>query len=172
MNDTIEINRKNVETIDGCCPVFDITRWEEKNFHWEKKRFIRTSIPTFFHIPLPSMIAKGVKKMMEQVEGWDALDEDLRDTLLLFHDPHAFKTELLLSVTREVPGADNIELSGTFMAKVYDGPFKAVPRFMKEMKSYVKSQEKEVKDYYVHYAYCPKCALKSGHNYMVFFAKI
>ena len=110
--------------------------------------------------------------MMEQVEGWDALDEDLRDTLLLFHDPHAFKTELLLSVTREVPGADNIELSGTFMAKVYDGPFKAVPRFMKEMKSYVKSQEKEVKDYYVHYAYCPKCALKSGHNYMVFFAKI
>jgi len=26
------------------------------------------------------------------------------------------------------------------------------------------------KDYYVHYAYCPRCAEKFGHNYMSIFA--
>lgn len=28
------------------------------------------------------------------------------------------------------------------------------------------------KKYYVHYAYCPKCEKKFGHNYMILFAEV
>lgn len=40
------------------------------------------------------------------------------------------------------------------------------------MDSYLSEQNKKAANYYVHYAYCPKCAEKAGHNYMVLFAEV
>lgn len=48
----------------------------------------------------------------------------------------------------------------------------AVPKFIKQMNGYLAAQGKKAKDYYIHYAYCPKCAKKYGDNYMILFAKI
>ena len=58
------------------------------------------------------------------------------------------------------------------MTRVFDGPYNAIPRFIKEMDEYLKESGKAAKDYYVHYAYCPKCAKEQGHNYMVLFALV
>ncbi len=60
-------------------------------------------------------------------------------------------------------------ISGKFISKVYDGPYNAVQKFVKDMEEFL---EKKAKDYYMHYAYCPKCAKKFGHNYAVLFAEI
>ena len=160
------------QVIKECCPTFNPEKWDEKTFNWDHKKFIKASVPTLFHIPLPPMIGKKVTQMMKLAEDSNKLSDDKEEILLLFKDPSAFTSELYLSVTDTVTDAENISLSGTFMSKVFDGAFSAVPKFIKQMDSYLVHQPKKAIDYYVHYAYCPKCAKKAGHNYMVLFAQL
>ena len=155
-----------------CCPDFRPEKWDGKTFNWDKKPFIRATIPTFFHIPFPPMIGKKIVKMWKMAEESGKTESDKLDILCLFCDPHPFKSEIYLSVTGEVPGADNTSLSGTFMARVFDGPYNAIPKFIKEMNEYLGKQDKKAETYYVHYAYCPKCAKEKGKSYMVLFAKV
>jgi len=158
---------------EECCPKFNPEKWDEKAFNWENKHFIKDSIPLLFHFPIfPSMIGKRIMKMCKIAEKTKAAVSDKEDILVLFTDPHPFKSELYLSVTGHVPDANNVEISGTFMSKVFDGPYNAIPKFIKEMEPYLAKNKKKAKKYYVHYAYCPKCAKESGHNYIILFAEV
>jgi len=155
-----------------CCPKFHPEKWDGKTFNWDGKTFIKETVPTLFHIPFPPMIGRKVTKLMEIAEAADKILANKEDVLLLFADPTAFKSEIYLSVTGNVPNANNTTLSGTFMGKVFDGNYNAIPKFIKRMDAYLNKQNKQAKNYYVHYAYCPKCAKKAGHNYMVLFAEV
>jgi len=157
---------------DECCPKFNPKKWDEKTHNWKDKSFIKETIPTFFHIPFPPMIGKKITNMYNLALKVKAQPKDKQDWIVLFHDPTRFKSELFMSSTKEVPGANNVKISGTFISKVFDGPYNAVPKFMKEMDSYLEKKGKKAKDYYIHYAYCPKCAKKYKHNYALLFAEI
>ena len=84
--------------------------------------------------------------------------------MILFRDPSAFKSEIYYSVTKKVEGADNAMISGSFVACVFDGPYNDFPRFIKEMEKYLKERDQTAKDFYVHYACCPKSAKEKNHN--------
>ncbi len=155
-----------------CCPQFDPGKWDEKTLNWEEKAFIKETIPTFFHIPFPPMIGKKISRMWKMAEDSEKTLADKGDTLVLFADPTPFKSEIYLSVAGEVPGAENVRISGTFVSKVFDGPYNAIPKFVKKMEGYLKENNRKAKKYYVHYAYCPGCAKKYGHNHMVLFAEV
>lgn len=158
-----------------CCPEFNPGKWDKKTFNWDNIQFIKESIPTLFHTPFPPMIGKKIIKMMGLATKANKIDSKKDEVLVLFQDPSAFKSNIYISVTGEVPEANNVKISGTFMAKVYDGPYKAIPKFVKDMNSYLAKEGKKVPkndEYYIHYAYCPKCEKKYGHNYMIFFAKV
>lgn len=155
-----------------CCPEFHPEKWDEKTFQWDHKHFIKASIPTFFHIPFPPMIGNKVTKMMKLAEAAQKLADDKEDVLLLFTDPGAFRTELYLSVMDEVPDAENAMLTGTYFSRAFAGDYNAVPKFIRQMEDSLSKQQKKAKNYYVHYAYCPKCAKKAGHNYLVLFAEL
>ena len=155
-----------------CCPEFHPEKWSEKTFKWHEKRFIKTWLPTFFHIPYAPMIAKRIANLMELAEEAQALEENKEDILLLFTDPHPFKSEIYLSVNHHVQNANNTSLSGNFISKVFDGPYKAIPKFIMQLKDFLHLQEEKAKRFFVHYAYCPKCAEEFDHNYMVIFAEI
>ena len=155
-----------------CCPKFNPEKWDGKTHNWENKPFIKETMPTLFHIPLFSMISKKITKMCKLTEDANKSEANLEDILMLFRDPSAFKSEIYLSVAGAVPDANNTNISGTFISKVFSGPYRSVPKFIKEMNEYLKTQNKEAKDYYIHYAYCPKCAEKFGDNYMIIFAKV
>ena len=157
---------------DVCCPEFRSEKWDEKTFDWKEKHFIKSSVPALFHIPLKPMLKKQITQLMEQAEVSKRTQPELEETLLLFNDPHAFKSEVYLSVEDDIPSAQNTTLTGTFMTKVYDGAYRDIPKFFKKMNNFLADQGKRAKNYYVHYAYCPKCAKKYGHNYMVFFAEL
>ena len=154
-----------------CCPKFNPEKWDLKTYNWNNLPFIKESVPTLFHTPFPPMIGKKVIKMMKVVEDAKA-GLPMQDWLLLFHDPHAFKSEILMQVKKPIDGADNVSLTGTFMGKVFDGPYSAIRRFFKEFDAYLENKGKKAKDYYIHYAYCPKCSKKYGHNYMIFFGEV
>jgi len=155
-----------------CCPKFKTDKWDNKTFTWDSKHFIKESVPAFFHIPYTPMIGKKMKKIFNLAEEAQANIPDLSEALVLFHDPTPFKSEIFLSVTHEVEGANNVNLSGDFVAGVFDGPYNSMPQHLKTMNERLSNENQKAKDYYVHYAYCPKCAKKFGHNYMVLFAEV
>ena len=158
-----------------CCPKFIPKKWDKKTFVWKNKPFIKDSIPTLFHIPFPPMIGKKITRMMTLAEKSKKISSKKDEVLVLFRDPNAFRSEIYISVTGKVPNANNVKISGTFIARVYDGPYNAVPKFIKQMNEYLEKKKKKIpknSDYVIHYAYCPKCEKKYGHNYMILFAKI
>lgn len=161
---------KNIQ--DECCPEFHPEKWDEKTFIWSKKKFIKESIPTFLHIPFPPMIWSKIWKMSKLTEKSKKMEPNREDTLVLFNDPSPFKSEIYLSVTWKVSKAKNVNLSWKFMSKVFDGAYNDVPKFIKQMNDFLTKKGKILKNYYIHYAYCPKCSKKFKHNYMILFAQI
>lgn len=154
-----------------CCPEFDPSLWDNKKHIWNNKLFIKETIPEIFHIPLPGTFGKAITRMSKKVTDAGAMP-DVKESLLLTHDPSPFKSELLMAVTKEIPDEINIKLSGFYMSKVFDGPYSKVPTYMNEMATYLSSQNMRAKKYYFYFAYCPKCAKKYGHNYVVAFAEV
>ena len=167
-----ENNKCPKKTDTQCCVKFNPEKWDNKIFEWDNKIFIEESIPTFFHIPFPPMIWKKITKMWELAKEANAMPKNDEDCLVLFYDPHPFKSELYMTVTKDVPNAQNKTISWTFQAKVFDWPYNAIPKFMKQMDEILKSENKKALKYYIHYAYCPGCSKKYWHNYMILFAWI
>jgi hypothetical protein len=154
-----------------CCPKFDPSTWDGKTVEWKDKLFIQKDVPCFLHMPLPGAIGSMMTKSVELIEKAGAKTEP-KDFLWFCHDSSPWKSENYLSVTKEVPGANNVKLSGTFMAKVFEGPYQNIPKWMKEMDTYVQGQGKTIKKYFFYYTTCPKCAKKWGKNYVVIFAQV
>ena len=76
-----------------------------------------------------------------------------------------------MTVTKEVTGAENVRLSGTFLSKVFDGPYNSPPKWIKEMEQFVASKGKKPKKFLFYFTTCPRCAKLYGHNYAVVFAQ-
>ena len=155
-----------------CCPVFDSEKWDKKIFNWNKKPFLIETIPTFFHIPYPPLIGKKIVKMFNAAEEAGVNIKDKNEILVLFRDSSPFKTEIYYSIADEIEGCCNSAISGKFVTLVFDGPYNRIPKYIKEMDKYLSESNSKAKDYYVHYAYCPGCAQKYGHNYIILFAEM
>ncbi len=154
-----------------CCPVFDPTPWNEVTHEWNDKLFLTETIPQLFHMPLPGVLNKAITRMWEKAQKL-AIAPDMKDFLLLAYDPTPWKSELYMSVTKEHTEAAVVKMTGTYMSKVFDGPYQNVPKYMEEMEQYVRKNGKAAKKYYFYYTTCPKCAKKYGHNYIVAFAEV
>lgn len=152
---------------DECCPKFDPKPWENKTITWKNKPFVTDNALCLFHLPLN--IGQVIPRMWQKVQTAKA---ESKDFLMLFYDPSPWKTELYLPVSKQVPDIKNVTLSGTFMTKVFEGPFKDAPKWVQQTEAYVKSKGKTIKKIYFYYTTCPKCAKKWGKNYVVAFAQI
>lgn len=156
---------------EPCCPEFDPGPWDQKTHVWTDKPFIKDSMRVFFHIPWPPAIARLLGRMWDKVVKAQAA-ADKKDVLVLATDPTPWRTEWYMSVTQDVPDAENVRLSGTFVTRVFDGPYNAVPKWIKQMDQSLAQDGKKATKYYFHYTSCPKCAKLRGHNYVVAFAQI
>ena len=77
-----------------------------------------------------------------------------------------------VNVDKEVPGAENVVLSGKFYSKVYEGPFKNTGKWCKDFGTIAKSKGLNCKKMYLWYTTCPKCAKKYGKNYVVIMSPV
>ena len=153
----------------GCCPIFDPKLWDGKTLNWQDKKFIKDEVKQIMHIPIG--YGKVITKMMQKIDAINAKASGL-DFLMLAHDPSSWKSELYVATTKEVPDAKNVTISGTFLSKVYDGPFSQTRNFYLDMQKYVAKHGKTAKKYYFYYTTCPKCAKTYGHNYIVVLAQV
>ncbi len=161
----------NAKADDQCCPEFSPEPWQEKEIIWKDKSFIRETVPQFMHIPLPGTFSKAVGRIMKKIEDARA-KPDMSNYIMLSAELSPWKGEIYITTTKEIPDAENVKLSGTYLTKVFDGPYNDVPKWIKEMASYLAKKGKTVKKYYFYYTACPKCAKKFGHNYVVTFAEV
>jgi hypothetical protein len=68
--------------------------------------------------------------------------------------------------------AQNLTLSGTFLAKVFEGPYRDAGKWGEEIKLFVAAKAKQLCKLYFFYTTCPRCAKHFGKNYVVAFAEV
>lgn len=152
----------------NCCPRFKPEGWDEQELHFKDKLFVKAKTRSIFHIPLN--MASIFPKTFNAIEKAQAQNED--QFIVLSHDPSAWMGEHYFSVTKEVPGQEMVHMTGDFLTKVFEGPYKNAPKLEKEMAAFVTSKSKQVKKTYFFYTTCPKCAKYYGKNYMVAVSEI
>jgi len=151
----------------GCCPRFNPEPWDEKEISWQDNLFIKDHVRSFLHIPL------GFGKMMVKNVGMiEAADALLPEPIMLSDENSLWGSDVYIGVSKEVPQAENVRISGTFLTKVFEGPYKNMGKWVKEMKAYVKAKGREMKKLYFFYTTCPKCAKYYGKNYTVILAEV
>jgi hypothetical protein len=155
------------QTETGCCPRFNPEPWDEKQIAFEDKLFLKDHVRSFLHIPLN--FGRVMAKNMATIEEAGALAPE---QLVLSDEKSLWGSDIYIAVGKEVPGAEMTRVSGTFLSKVFEGPYSQTGKWVKGMKAYVESQGKEFKDLYFFYTTCPKCAKVYGKNYVVLLAAV
>lgn len=153
-----------------CCPLFDPAQWDNVQHTWNEKLFLKDSIPQFLHIPLPGTYGKAIARMWKTANAAGAAP-DPKDFLLLAHDPSPFKAELYMSITKEIKGCDTVKLKGRFFSKVFETSYNEVPKCLRKTDDYLAANSMVSKKYYIFFPYCPRCAKKYGHKYVVVLAE-
>ncbi len=151
----------------GCCDPFNPEPWQDKEIIWDKKLFVKDRVTSLFHIPL-NMGGKVVKNMnlIKAVQAGSPYQ------LMLFDENSLWGCDIYIVATKDVPGAKMAQISGKFLTKVFEGPYKNAGIWAKEMQEYVKGQGQTMKKLYFSYTTCPKCAKAYGKNYVILFAQI
>ena len=150
-----------------CCPKFDPAPWEDKLFVWEDKKFIKDRVFTLFYMPVN--FGPVMKRLFARLSKGDAT---MPDYLCLSDHTSRWNMDLYLAVDKEVPGAENVNLSGKFFSKVYEGPFRETGKWCREFEASARQRDLTVKKMYMWYTTCPRCAKKYGKNYVVIIGSV
>ena len=155
------------ESETGCCPRFNTEPWDGKEQVWEDKLFVKDRVRSLFHIPIN--FGKVMVRNMEKISGAEAFSPE---PLMLSDENSLWGSDLYVHVSKDVPDSEMAKISGTFLTKVFEGPYKNARIWTQEMRAYVKEQGKELKKLYFFYTTCPKCAKVYGNNYVVLLAQV
>lgn len=151
----------------GCCARFDPTTWNEKETTWTEKPFVQGRIRSVFHIPIN--FGGVMTRLHRAVEAAAAYPEE---PLWLSDEASPWYSNIFLAVDRDVPSMNMTRISGVFLSKTFEGPFRNMRGWMQEMTAFVASRGKKAEKFYFYYTTCPKCAKQYEKNYVVILAKI
>lgn len=156
------------KSLTGCCPPFNPKDWDEQSFEFEDKLFVKVSTRSFLHIPLNM---NGVmKRVMGSIE--DAGAGNPHETLMLTDEKSPWQADHYIAVEKDVPDEETIHLNGTFIAKVFDGPFRDMPKWQSQLLTFAKYWGKLPLKTFFSYAMCPRCAKAYHHNYVIGFEQV
>lgn len=149
-----------------CCEKFDPTPWEDQELTWKDKKFVKDHVKCLMYMPID--MPQKMKHNLQLIKSAKAMPEKF----LMLSDGSAFGMDIYIHVTKDVPEAEMVTLSGTFLTKVFEGSFTSLGKWTKEMQQYVTAKGKGVKKIYTFFTTCPKCAKEYGKNYVVLFAQV
>lgn len=156
----------NSET--GCCARLDAEKWDDKTFVWDGKPFLKDHMRALLHIPLN--FGSVISRDHALVEEAGAYPED---PLWLTDEVSPWGADVLVALDRDqLAGATVEKLSGTFVSKVFEGPYRDAGKWRHAMEERLRSRGQVPKKIYTFYATCPKCAKRLGKNQVVLFAQI
>lgn len=151
----------------GCCAPLNREVWDRKEWSWTDKPFLHDHVHALLHVPLDFGKVMGRDQaIIEAAEAWP------KDPFWLSDEVSPWGSELYTAVERDISGQKMTRMSGTFLSRVFEGPYAHIAQFHQEMTDWVSQQGKRVEKLYTFYATCPKCQEKLGKNEMVLFAKV
>jgi hypothetical protein len=160
-----ETTYDNHET--GCCAKLDRTQWDNRVFMWKDKPFLKDHIRAVLHIPLNyGAVISRDHAAIERAEAYPA------EPFWLTEEVSPWGSDILVATDRPVPGAEMVTLSGTFMSKVFEGPYRDVGKWIAAMNEAVAAQGHSAQKLYFYYATCPKCARHFGANQVALVAQV
>jgi hypothetical protein len=155
-------------TETGCCPKFDPEPWNEKEHCWNQKLFLKDRVRCLFFIPLT--FGKVMVRNMALIEQAGAFTP--HGPMVLSDHTSRWNMDIYIEVAKEIPGGNHARLSGSFLSKVFEGPFKDTGKWCAQMAEWVRSKGKTIKRELMYYTTCPKCAKHYGKNYVVILAEV
>lgn len=151
----------------GCCPKFDPTPWESREFTFKEKMFVKDRVFSIFHIPLN--FGSVMTKNMALIEKAGAKPKNF---MVLSDENSMWGSDVYIAADKEVPEAKMEKLSGKFLSRVFEGQYKEMGSWIKEMEGYLRIKKLKAERMFFWYTTCPKCAKAYGKNYVVIIAKI
>ncbi len=151
-----------------CCPRFNPEPWQEKELQWDNKLFIKDRVFCLFFVPLN--FGGVMQRNMVRLEKADAFTPE--PPVVLSDHTSKWNMDIYIEVSKEVPDAEMVRLSGSFLSKVFEGPFKDTKQWCDQMAEWVRSKGKAIKREFMYYTTCPKCAKHYGKNYVVILAEV
>ncbi|HSW30124.1 MAG TPA: hydrolase [Longimicrobiales bacterium] len=151
----------------GCCADVDPAAWDGRTLVWTDQRCVKEHIRALLHVPLNfGAVMSRAHAAIEKAEAYP------EQPLWLCDETSPWGSDLYVPVDRAVPGARTEMLSGTFVTKVFEGPYRDAGNWVRAMREHVSARGLELVKLYVFYATCPKCAKRLGHNRAVLFAQV
>lgn len=160
-----QTNYDNSET--GCCARLDTALWDDRELSWTDKPFLKDHIRAFLHIPINfgSVISRD-HAAMQQAEAYP------EEPFWITDEVSPWGSDIYLAIDKVVPNAGIAWISGKFLSKVFEGPYRDIGKWCHEMEEHVSRCGQQVKKLYFYYATCPKCAKYFGKNQVVLLAQI
>jgi hypothetical protein len=160
-----ETTYDNAET--GCCARLDVAHWDGQQLQWTDKPFLKDHVRALFHVPvnMASVMVRD-QQAIEAAAAWPA------DPLWLSDEISPWGSDLYVAVDHPVPGTETARLTGTFLTKVFEGPYRDVGKWITTMDADVAAKGFAVTRHLFYYATCPTCAKHFGTNQVVLFAQI
>lgn len=152
----------------GCCARFEPAAWDGQIFQFDDKLFVKVVTHSFMYMPLN--MGAVMKKTMQAIEAAGAAHPT--EHITLSYDATPWTTEHYIAVTKDVPGAHMVRLSGTYITKVFEGSFRNAGEWYDELVDYATAKGEELVKIYFFYTTCPRCAKVYGKNYVVGFAQV
>lgn len=152
-----------------CCNLIDPLDWDQKHLTFQDKLFVHVRTRSILHMPIN--MNSVMQKTMQRIEEYGAAIED-ENFVMLTDDTSGWYSDHYIAVAEEVPGLEHERLSGEYITKVFEGPYRDAGKWYSQLIDYVFSLGYEPLKTYFFYTACPKCAKKFGKNYVVGFEQI
>ena len=147
----------------GCCPRFNPDGWDGQDLHFRDKPFLRATTRSAMHIPLNmGRVFTRVSERVEDSGGWDP-----DDMIILSRDTSPWEGEHFFAVPHDVPGEEMTTLTGDYLTRVFEGPYRKVKDWIGDLEQMARDQGHDPKGTLFFYTTCPRCAKAYGENYVV-----
>ena len=150
-----------------CCPRFDPAPWQDQRLVWHDKLFLKARVHCLWHVPLD--IDRTLRRAYARI---DAAGASPAQPLFLSDDVSPWYSDLYLEITKEIADRALVRLSGSYITKVFEGPFHDAPKWLQAMQAHVAGRGGKVEKMYLGYTTCPQCAKAYGKNYVIVLARL
>ena len=163
-----------VPTIDlsinttGCCPKFNPEGWDDQTLHFDNKLFLRAVTKSLHHVPID--MGQVFARVQERMEDIGAVEPSR--AIVLSRELSESQAEHLFASDKDVPGEEMVRLNGTFITRVFEGPYSDEVEWRAQMAERASTLGSDHGRIFMFYTTCPTCAKAYGQNYVVGFAEI
>ena len=132
------------ENSTGCCPRFKPAPWDGQELHFKDKPFVRAETRSAMHVPLN--MGRVFSRVFDGIAPDGNFDPD--NLIVLSRELSAWKAEHLFASDTPVQTEEMVTLTGDFITKVFEGPYRKAGQWYKDMQDLVRARGGTPSDIY------------------------